>query len=72
MNDFFHEKNVTPFVFAQCFFHHSIRAYSHGYFAVDISHDTRGSDFHNTIGMFFNTLLVPFCKSMGCAYFLHG
>ena len=66
MNDFLQNNNLTPFVFDLYCFHHTIRAYAHGYFAVGIADDTRGSDFHNTIGMFFNTLLVPFCKSIGC------
>ena len=66
MNDICQEQKVSPFFFAIYYLHHTIRAFSHGEFSVGIAPYTRDSDFRNTIGMFFNMLLVLFHKYMGC------
>ena len=40
--------------------HHSMRAYSREAFAVGVAHDARPRQFRDTVGMFVNTVLVPF------------
>ena len=48
------------FVLALGILHHSMRAYNHGAYAIGTAYDTRPGKFHDTIGMFVNTVLVPF------------
>ncbi|KAL7447795.1 hypothetical protein ACHAWC_000112, partial [Mediolabrus comicus] len=44
--------------------HQALRAYSHESFAIGTAYDTRPAQFHNTVGMFVNTVLIPFGKDM--------
>ena len=56
------------FTVALSILNHSLRAYSHDAFAVGIAHDVRPPQFADTVGMFVNTVLVPFGggKEGGC------
>eukprot|EP00560_Eucampia_antarctica_P002932 CAMPEP_0197841126 /NCGR_PEP_ID=MMETSP1437-20131217/45995_1 /TAXON_ID=49252 ORGANISM="Eucampia antarctica, Strain CCMP1452" /NCGR_SAMPLE_ID=MMETSP1437 /ASSEMBLY_ACC=CAM_ASM_001096 /LENGTH=391 /DNA_ID=CAMNT_0043450827 /DNA_START=94 /DNA_END=1266 /DNA_ORIENTATION=- len=54
------EKGVSMFTAALSILHHCLRAYSHDAFAVGIAHDVRPPQFADTVGMFVNTVLVPF------------
>eukprot|EP00555_Chaetoceros_dichaeta_P013686 CAMPEP_0198263516 /NCGR_PEP_ID=MMETSP1447-20131203/12267_1 /TAXON_ID=420782 /ORGANISM="Chaetoceros dichaeta, Strain CCMP1751" /LENGTH=146 /DNA_ID=CAMNT_0043952131 /DNA_START=268 /DNA_END=708 /DNA_ORIENTATION=+ len=60
LRSFCQEKGVSMFTVALSILHHSLRAYSHDAFAVGIAHDVRPPQFVDTVGMFVNTVLVPF------------
>ena len=51
---------MSPFVFALHVTHHVLRAYSHAAFALGVAYDTRPPECMETVGMFVNTVLVPF------------
>ena len=40
--------------------HNTLRAYSHEAYAIGTAYDTRPPQFHHTLGMFVNTVLIPF------------
>jgi len=42
--------------------HKALRAYSHEAFAIGTDYDARPSSSRDTVGMFVNTVLVPFVK----------
>ena len=53
-------KGVSPFVFALHVTHHVLRACSHAAFSLGVAYDTRPPECMETVGMFVNTVLVPF------------
>src|SRR5210317_727429 len=44
--------------------HEAMRAYSHESFAIGTAYDARPAQFHDTVGMFVNTVLIPFGKGV--------
>ena len=60
MQSFCKEKGISMFSLALSTLHQSMRAYSHEAFAVGVAHDVRPREFQDTVGMFVNTVLVPF------------
>ena len=56
------KENISLFSLALGVMHQAIRAYSHEAFAIGTAYDSRPSQFHDTIDMFVNTVLVPFAK----------
>ena len=44
--------------------HKALRAYSHEAFAIGTAYDARPPSFRDTVGMFVNTVLVPFAKTL--------
>src|SRR5210317_423370 len=57
-------ENISLFSLALGVMHHAIRAYSHEPFAIGTVYDARPPQFHDTIGMFVNTVLIPFAKGV--------
>src|SRR6056300_1261722 len=57
-------ENISLFSLALGVMHHVIRAYSHEPFAIGTVYDARPPQFHDTIGMFVNTVLIPFAKGV--------
>ena len=57
---FCRKEGVSLFVVAMSVLHQLMRAYSHQAYAIGIARDTRPRQFHDTVGMFVNTVLVPF------------
>src|SRR6056300_1670034 len=57
-------ENISLFSLALGVMHHVIRAYSHEPFAIGTVYDARPPPFHDTIGMFVNTVLIPFAKGV--------
>ena len=57
---FCQSSKVSMFAFALHCLHHTLRAYNHNAFAIGVAHDTRSARFLNAMGMFVNTVLVPF------------
>ena len=62
------EMRVSMFSVALSILHHTMRAYSHDSFAIGVAYDMRPRQFHDSVGMFINTVLVPFRggKEGGC------
>ena len=60
MQRFYKEKKLSLFSFAVYVLNHTLRAYSREGFALGVANDTRRSQFIDTIGMFVNTVLIPF------------
>jgi non-ribosomal peptide synthetase component F len=58
------QENISLFSLALGVMHHAIRAYSHESFAIGTVYDARQPQFHDTIGMFVNTVLIPFSKGV--------
>ena len=54
------EKKVTPFAFAMCVTQQVLRQYCTDAFAVGTAYDTRPPQCADSIGMFVNTVLVPY------------
>ena len=66
------EMRVSVFSVALNILHHTMRAYSHDAFAIGVAYDVRPRQFQDSVGMFVNTVLVPFrggkeggCESVG-------
>lgn len=57
---FCRKEGVSFFVVAMNMLHQLMRAYSHQAYAIGIARDTRPRQFRDTVGMFVNTVLVPF------------
>ncbi len=55
-------EKVSLFSLALGVMHKALRAYSHEAFAIGTAYDARPSSFRDTVGMFVNTVLVPFAK----------
>ena len=53
-------RGVSAFAFALHVTRLVLRAYSHAPFALGVAYDTRPAECLETIGMFVNTVLVPF------------
>ena len=60
MQEICQERKVSLFSFALYVLHHTLQGYSRDAFAVGIAHDVRSNLFHDTFGMFMNTVLFPF------------
>ena len=56
------KERISLFSLALGVMHMSLRAYSHEAFAVGTAFDARPSSFRDTVGMFVNTVLIPFGK----------
>ena len=56
------KENISLFSLALGVMHQAIRAYSHESFAIGTVYNSRPSQFRDTIGMFVNTVLIPFAK----------
>ena len=57
---FCRKEGVSMFVFALSILHHCMRAYSRDAYAIGTAYDGRPGAFSDAIGMFVNTVLVPF------------
>ena len=57
---FCRKQEVSMFVLALGVLHHSLRSYSHCGYAIGTAYDVRPGMFLDAIGMFVNTVLVPF------------
>ncbi len=55
-------EKVSLFSLALGVMHKALRAYSHEAFAIGTAYDARPPSFRDTVGMFVNTVLVPFAK----------
>eukprot|EP00521_Asterionellopsis_glacialis_P014480 CAMPEP_0195308118 /NCGR_PEP_ID=MMETSP0707-20130614/38061_1 /TAXON_ID=33640 /ORGANISM="Asterionellopsis glacialis, Strain CCMP134" /LENGTH=564 /DNA_ID=CAMNT_0040372377 /DNA_START=439 /DNA_END=2129 /DNA_ORIENTATION=- len=53
-------QRISLFTLALSVMHKSLHAYSHDAFAIGTAFDARPSYFHDTVGMFVNTVLIPF------------
>merc|ERR1712151_132594 len=60
LEDFCQQERISMFSMALSVLHRCMRAYSHNAFAVGVAVDTRPYQFRDTVGMFVNTILVPF------------
>ena len=58
------KENISLFSLALGVMHHVLRAYSHESFAIGTAYDARPPQFHDTVGMFVNTVLIPFGKGV--------
>jgi hypothetical protein len=58
------QEKISLFSFALGVMHEAMSAYSHESFAIGTAYDTRPAQFHNTVGMFVNTVLIPFGKGV--------
>ena len=56
------KEKISLFAFALGAMKETVRAYSHESFAVGIAYDSRPARFRDSIGMFVNTVLIPFGK----------
>jgi len=54
------DRRVSPFVFAMYVTRQVLWAYSHEPFALGIAHDVRPAECQDAMGMFVNTVLIPF------------
>jgi len=54
------KEKISLFSLALGVMHKAIRSYSHEAFAIGTSYDARPSCFRDSVGMFVNTVLVPF------------
>src|SRR6056300_644453 len=56
------QEKISLFSFALGIMHEAMSAYSHESFAIGTVYDARPAKFHDTVGMFVNTVLIPFGK----------
>src|SRR5210317_365987 len=58
------QEKISLFSFALGIMHEAMSAYSHESFAIGTAYDARPAQFHNSVGMFVNTVLIPFGKGI--------
>eukprot|EP00984_Skeletonema_dohrnii_P018334 scaffold8539_cov133-Skeletonema_dohrnii-CCMP3373.AAC.1 len=62
LEDYCRKERISLFSLALAIMQKSLRAYSHEAFAIGTAFDARPSYFRDTVGMFVNTVLIPFGK----------